>query len=139
VSRNVLDMQMIVIPINHHNTHWALAVLWPHSKEICYMDSLGGASASYVTSTLLRWFADEVEDKRGEVLTMTDWSVRPPPDNLPQQHNGCDCGVFLCMYANYVSLGLEDYMNFQQCYMDELRVFLAHAIMSKALPLPLGL
>jgi sentrin-specific protease 1 len=139
VKVNIMDMEMIVIPINHHTTHWALAALWPATKEVCYMDSLGSSSEKHVTSTLLRWVKEELQDKWGVEEDVKTWKIRPPPDDLPQQHNGCDCGAFTCMFANYVSLGLEMHMGFRQRNMNDLRRFIGHAIMSKSLPLPTGM
>ena len=38
---------------------------------------------------------------------------QPPPydrtGEVPQQHNGCDCGVFMSTFANYLRVGREDF------------------------------
>ena len=38
-------------------------------------------------------------------------------EKTPQQHNGCDCGVFSCMNAEALSLGLK--LDFNQKHVTE--------------------
>lgn len=62
---DVSGADVILVPINHGNTHWALAVMWPQRRQVVYWDSLGGgAYRDHVCSTLIRWYADEVHAKR---------------------------------------------------------------------------
>jgi hypothetical protein len=135
---NMLETEMIVVPINHGNTHWALATLWPATKAICYMDSLGTEKhGKRVTTTLLRWLKEDVRNttKRTVTVDISEWTVRPQPDNLPPQTNGCDCGGFALLYTLYTYLGLEEHMPFTEAQISLLRRFFAHCILSKSLAL----
>jgi len=40
-----------------------------------------------------------------------EWEIHIPKD-LPQQKNGCDCGVFVCMFCEHILNGCE--LNFKQ-------------------------
>jgi sentrin-specific protease 1 len=42
---------------------------------------------------LARWVADEYRNKRGEEVDTSSWPRRYEAD-IPEQHNGWDCGVF---------------------------------------------
>lgn len=42
---------------------------------------------------LARWVADEYRNKRGEEVDTAAWPRRYEAD-IPEQHNGWDCGVF---------------------------------------------
>ena len=60
---------------------------------------------------LARWVVDEAEDKLGRgTEAAASWADAPrwPREALtsvPQQHNGCDCGVFAIMFAAYGGAG----------------------------------
>lgn len=54
---------------------------------------------------MLRYLVDEADDKTPETpLTPSDWRVEVAA-NAPMQLNGYDCGVYVCMYAYYLSVG----------------------------------
>lgn len=42
---------------------------------------------------LARWVADEYRNKRGQEVDTAAWPRRYEAD-IPEQHNGWDCGVF---------------------------------------------
>ena len=62
--------------------------------------------------------------QRDDVL---DWP-REFPKRIPQQHNGCDCGVFTLLFANYVGRGAP--MDFNQADIDDFRVRIVHELLS---------
>ncbi|KAK2562098.1 Sentrin-specific protease 2 [Acropora cervicornis] len=37
---------------------------------------------------------------------LSEWKLAAPKD-IPEQLNGCDCGVFACKYAEYLSRGAK--------------------------------
>jgi Ulp1 family protease len=42
---------------------------------------------------------------------MSDWTLYQPKgagQGVPEQQNGCDCGVFTLTFANYLSEGCQD-------------------------------
>jgi sentrin-specific protease 1 len=46
------------------------------------------------------------------------WSVEIPKD-IPRQMNGCDCGVFMLKYADYIAVGCP--LTFHQRDMEYFR------------------
>jgi sentrin-specific protease 1 len=53
-----------------------------------------------VVEALARWVADEYRNKRGQEVDTSDWPRRYEQD-IPQQHNGWDCGVFTLQVMLY--------------------------------------
>ena len=47
---------------------------------------------------------DEYENKKGEAVDTSDWAAEHPKE-IPRQMNGCDCGVFMLKYADYIASG----------------------------------
>lgn len=131
---DVRDCAAIVVPINHSNTHWALAIIQPQDHAIFYMDSLAPGPADRVTRNLLRWLRDEVQDKFKAELDTGDWTVvHYTEDQVPQQNNGCDCGAFLCLFAFFASIGLHGVMPFRQKHITQLRRFIGHSLLKLTL------
>lgn len=54
-----------------------------------------------------------------------------PMQDMPRQKNSFDCGVFTCMYANYVSIGKK--VDFNQDDMGRFRKQIGCEIYSKKL------
>jgi hypothetical protein len=61
--------------------------------------------------------------QRDDVL---DWP-REFPKRIPQQLNGCDCGVFTLLFANYA--GRDAPLTFSQAHIDDLRVRIVHELL----------
>jgi Ulp1 family protease len=101
---DVFEKDKIFIPINIRNTHWTLAVVYVLKKEIAYYDSMSGVGRQYL-SALLRWLQDEAKEKKGITLDVSDWTLidSHEGEDVPQQHNGFDCGVFTTICADYIS------------------------------------
>ena len=91
---------MMLIPV-HAKNHWCLAVIDFLQKEITYYDSLKGDNFSCIQG-LKRYLSDEAKDKGKTEFDFTGWKELTPKD-IPKQTNGCDCGVFMCQYAEYKS------------------------------------
>ena len=52
---------------------------------------------------LLRYMKDEMKKKHDKDLDEDEWTLVPTTSDTPQQHNGCDCGVFSCMAADHIA------------------------------------
>ena len=50
------------------------------------------------------------------------------PKRIPQQKNGCDCGVFTLLFANYA--GRAAPFDFEQSHIDDFRVRIVHELLS---------
>ena len=94
------------------DSHWCLAVAHVQKRRLKYYDSLGGEGHKYLNGLQL-YLLDEAKKFRGvtgvnqSLLDVANWEVVPGGEMLtPQQANCDDCGVFTCIYANYVSADL---------------------------------
>ena len=63
-------------------------------------------------------------DKKKTALDVSGWTMESPTTSVPQQRNGCDCGVFMCTYANFLVAGHE-LLGFSQQDMPLFRARLA--------------
>lgn len=113
----LLECDKIFVPI-HKETHWCLAVINKKDEKFQYLDSLKGIDTQ-VLKVLARYFVDEVKDRSGKDIDVHSWKQENVED-LPEQKNGSDCGMFMIKYADFYSrdLGLhfkqEDMPYFRQ-------------------------
>jgi len=103
---NVFAYDLMVVPINVANTHWALAAIDFGARTVAYYDSLG-ATGSAVTDALRRWVGDEARQRgAAAVLDALDaWTTVQHGSSCPQQENSDDCGVFACRFAEALEAG----------------------------------
>jgi Ulp1 family protease len=52
-------------------------------------------------ANLARYISDEAQHKRSTALDVSEWQ-RSAPTDIPEQKNGCDCGVFMLKYADWL-------------------------------------
>ncbi|KAJ4722172.1 ubiquitin-like-specific protease ESD4 [Melia azedarach] len=102
---------------------WQLLI--GRDKKFQYLDSLRGTD-SKVLSNLARYFVEEVKDKCGEDIDVSDWE-REFVEDLPEQENGFDCGMFMLKYIDFYSRGLS--LCFHQSNMPYFRVRTAKEIL----------
>eukprot|EP01039_Chlorochromonas_danica_P002907 gene2907-3173_t len=121
---DVFALEKVFIPINIHNTHWTLAVVYMQEKKIVFYDSMSGGGMVYLRD-LKRWVADEHRDKKGTDLDMSSWTTMSA-QGIPQQRNGYDCGVFVVMCADYLTDDLP--LTYRQEEMSENRLKIAASI-----------
>ncbi|KAG8237415.1 hypothetical protein J437_LFUL017522 [Ladona fulva] len=94
---------MVLIPL-HLEIHWALAVIDFRQKTICYYDSMNGRKNS-ILQLMLNYLQEERMDKKREKFDTFGWQLKLVQD-IPQQRNGFDCGVFACIFAEHLARGL---------------------------------
>lgn len=116
-SSCILDCDKIILPV-HQGIHWTAAVIDLARKEVAYYDSMGGEDDDVIDS-LLQYIKDEAKNKRQQDWDVSEWRKRYPKD-IPRQRNGCDCGVFTIMYADY--FGMNKPWDFAQEHMDDIRI-----------------
>jgi Ulp1 family protease len=97
---NILEIDKFFIPININNTHWTLGVVYIQLKKIVYYCSVHGKGGKYLEG-LKRWIKDSylhygVRDE--------DWSQWTFDEDrkCPRQTDGYSCGVFVCMFADFL-------------------------------------
>ncbi|KAL0022526.1 hypothetical protein WJX79_007643 [Trebouxia sp. C0005] len=130
-SATVLECDKLIIPV-HLGCHWTCAVISLRDHSISYFDSLGGKEHEIVES-LAKYVTDEYNNKLKEKVDTSDWTLRSP-DDIPKQLNGCDCGVFALMFAEYQSRDAP--FTFDQRHMEYFRVKVLADIMSECVESP---
>lgn len=132
---DILEYDLILIPVNLGNHHWVLAVIAIDKGEFYYLDSMHGKDRAKITDCLRKWLIDEITSKHGkEILAkyeVASWITRKNkylirrtnviPDDLepgggearittiPKQGDGGSCGVFTAKTADCLSLGIKVY------------------------------
>jgi len=116
---DLFSKDVILIPVNHNNSHWTAAAINFRRKRIESYDSMGmGRSA--VHKALRKYLDDEHRNKKKKPFDFTGW-VDWVDETTPQQENGYDCGVFTCQFLQALSQGEEDDFGFSQVDMPYLR------------------
>ncbi|KAF8085165.1 hypothetical protein N665_0678s0022 [Sinapis alba] len=121
---HLIDCDKIFIPI-HMNIHWTLAVINIKDRKFQYLDSFKGREPR-ILDAMARYFADEVRDKSEVEVDVSHWKQEFVQD-LPEQSNGFDCGMFMIKYIDFYSRGLD--LCFTQEHMPFFRVRTAKEIL----------
>jgi hypothetical protein len=102
----------VFIPFNRRDHHWALLYLYGPKKIIFYFDSLW-TDGSPVLRTLL-FFLSKMASQAKDCEDLAPWLRDFNPSEwtlvdlggdssvVPQQGNGCDCGVYVCIFMTYL-------------------------------------
>ncbi|OCT95823.1 hypothetical protein XELAEV_18013514mg [Xenopus laevis] len=99
---DVFSMNILLVPI-HLGVHWCLAVVDFRKKSITYFDSMGGLN-NEACRILLLYLKQESADKKGVSFDSNGWTLTSKTSQqIPQQMNGSDCGMFACKYAEYIT------------------------------------
>jgi Ulp1 protease family, C-terminal catalytic domain len=127
-GKDIFKLDKVFFPINQNGMHWVCAVAFMQEKRIQFYDSMGGGGHNYLKH-IFQYIQDEHFDKKKSPLPDRDeWRLVECTDDTPQQKNGkpslsmcvywillselmllpspCsgfDCGVFTCMFADFLS------------------------------------
>jgi len=123
---DLFEYDIVIVPV-HKGNHWCLAVINLKLKRFEYYDSLGGLDHRCVKN-LRKYIEQEYREKKNSKIDLSQW-VDYYPTNIPHQENGYDCGVFMCRYANSVSL--DEKFSFSQKDMKYFRKRMALDIITK--------
>ncbi len=103
----ILDVHYVLIPINITNKHWCLAVINVKDKTFEFHDPFGGSKnlPRNLFQIMQNYLQDEVKNygTQQESLNLTEWMTIINKKTYPKQQNNYDCGVFICLYADYIS------------------------------------
>ncbi|XP_018497652.1 sentrin-specific protease 1-like [Galendromus occidentalis] len=106
---DIFAHDILLVPV-HLGMHWCMAIVDLRVKQIKYMDSMGGRNDACL-ATLLEYLSQEMSDKKNSQLDAGQWLLTNI-QNLPQQQNGSDCGMFALKYADFAAKDAE--INFTQ-------------------------
>ena len=102
-GKDIFALDKIFFPINQGNQHWVCAVAYMLEKRIQFYDSMGGPGLSYLQD-ILRYLQDEHQDKKKCPMPDVDeWELATCTSDTPRQCNCFDCGVFTCMFCDFLS------------------------------------
>ncbi|KAK7884297.1 hypothetical protein WMY93_027420 [Mugilogobius chulae] len=99
---DIFSKDILLIPV-HLGVHWCLSVVDFRKKVVMYFDSMGGNNDE-ACRILFEYLQQESKDKKGKEMDTSGWSLHSKKRNeIPQQMNGSDCGMFTCKYADYIT------------------------------------
>lgn len=99
---DIFSKDILLVPV-HLGVHWCLSVIDFRKKAVVYFDSMGGNNDE-ACRILFEYLQQESKDKKGKVMDTSGWSLHSKKRNeIPQQMNGSDCGMFTCKYADYIT------------------------------------
>ena len=130
VPANVSDFDKVIIPINHFNVHWALAVFDMNKHCVTYYDSLHDTTPSFkeysnLVIKRLSWWMHDEQQRVGGVLRKWKHEI----SRCPKQSNGHDCGVFVCLFLFHIIQNKKLHFSTNNC--DKFRSLIVHEIMQK--------
>lgn len=124
---DVFAFDIILVPVHHFN-HWCMSIIDMRAKTIKYYDSMGGSDDG-VLSTLLKYLKDEHHVKKSSELNGGWGTENVSGLTIPQQDNQHDCGVFACMYAEFITANQTlDRNSFSQNNMPYFRKKMAYEL-----------
>lgn len=126
-GKDIFELDKILFPINMGNMHWICAAIFMNEKRIQIFDSMGSSGTRYLDA-LFNYIQDEHIDKKKTPLPDADaWELVPTQGDTPRQTNGFDCGVFTCMFADFLSK--DTALVFSQKHISQCRERIALSIM----------
>lgn len=81
----------------------------------------------------MNYLAQEMRERKGTLLNKEEWELENV-DDVPQQQNGSDCGVFTCKFAEYLSRDAD--LTFVQENMNYYRERMVYEIIENDLMYP---
>jgi len=79
--------------------------------------------------TILTYLTEEYYERFRSVMDIDPWQLLTA--KCPSQKNGVDCGVFVCVFAEYLSRNAP--FNFTQQHMFSFRLLILHELETKRL------
>lgn len=127
---DIFSVDVLLVPI-HLGVHWCLAVIDFRKRIITYYDSMGGMN-SEACKILLQYLKKESLDKKQREFDTNGWVLLSKrSQEIPQQMNGSDCGMFACKYADCITK--DKPINFTQQHMPYFRKRMVWEILHRKL------
>lgn len=98
---DIFSYDVIPVPVHVGQVHWCMAIIHLKQKTIKYYDSMGTPNPRLLNA-LEDYLREESLDKRKEPFDTSKFHKESVAD-APRQMNGSDCGVFSCMFAEYIT------------------------------------
>lgn len=102
-------------------------------KRIQFYDSMRKDGFDYLKA-LFQYVKDEwAKHNTGEFPNENEWRLIRNENETPAQHNGYDCGVFTCMFADFIAMGRE--LTFNQSHISQYREHMVLSILNGFVPI----
>lgn len=101
----LMQQDIVLVPCNPLGTqHWFLLAVLPKDHIILVLDSMAAGFVKPTAKTAINkiWMLLKELDSSIDASKWSFFSNRPT--DIPQQPNGYDCGVFVCLYARCLVL-----------------------------------
>ena len=133
-GRNIFELECIFFPTNVGSNHWTLTVAFMEEKRIQYYDSFKGVGkGEKYLKGVLDYFKDEHQRQFKSDMDASEWRLVPCTEDTPQQtkyneENDYDCGVFLCLFADFIVMDCAPIFDFDEECINKYREWIALAI-----------
>lgn len=97
---DLFSYDLICVPV-HLGMHWCMAIIDFRDRSIRYYDSMGSPNNRCIEA-LRNYLEVEHMDKKSAKYDTNDFELENMED-IPQQMNGSDCGMFACTFAEFVT------------------------------------
>ena len=116
---DILDSEVILCP-SLHGDHWCLVAVYPAIKRMVYLDSLfQGIGAKRAFQRVGNFIACAMK-LQGQKYSIDEWDFFAIPANdIEQQLNSVDCGVFVVKWAQHIAEGRM--IDFKQRHINDFR------------------
>jgi len=98
---DLFSKDIIPVPVHCNGVHWCMAIIHLRNKTIRYYDSKGKPNRP-VLDALEKYLREESIFKPKKQFDTSDFVIESV-QNIPRQLDGSDCGIFSCMFAEYIT------------------------------------
>ena len=88
IRRCIFDMNYIICPYNHKNTHWSVGIISVKEKRVYWYDSKGGHNSA-MAEGLMEYVRDEYKEIYNEDMDDQGWRVICS-EGSPQRNGECN-------------------------------------------------
>lgn len=104
-NAHLMEQDFVLVPCNpDQSQYWFLLAVLPKQRQMLILDSKAGAFTKPTAQNTIEkmWrLLLEVDNS----LEANQWHFYSnTPADIPQQHNGYDCGVYICLFARCLLL-----------------------------------
>lgn len=112
---DLFSKRLLLVPV-HLEVHWCLVTADLNKKKICLYDSQGNGLQK-VARNILKYLLNEAKERKLSAFE-SGWTVSSN-EEIPQQTNENDCGVFVLEYSR--CLALSEPLQFSQNDIPKIR------------------
>ncbi|XP_070554739.1 sentrin-specific protease-like [Ptychodera flava] len=121
---------IVLFPINVNDSHWIICAADMRTRTLRCYDSLfdKGVSRMVYLNKLREYLSLERKKVYGKDAAAWNWTLECVRQ-VPQQRNGFDCGVFVCLFARLIASDVA--VNFTQEEVGRFRNQIVYEILHK--------